>query len=63
MILPLNPPRLHAEPWRIPAPAHGAVALLILGVTCASLHFFYTRGLSNLYGDGLGAHGGRAPHL
>jgi hypothetical protein len=22
-------------------------------VTCASLHFFYTRGLSNLYGDGL----------
>ncbi len=53
MILPSNPPRLLAEPWRIPAPAHGAVALLILGVTCASLHFFYTRGLSNLYGDGL----------
>ena len=46
---PASPP----EPWRIPAPAHGAVALLILGVTCASLHFFYTRGLSNLYGDGL----------
>ena len=43
----------HPEPWRIPAPAHGAVAILILGVTCASLHFFYTRGLSNLYGDGL----------
>ena len=41
------------EPWRIPAPAHGAVAILILGVTGASLHFFYTRGLSNLYGDGL----------
>ncbi len=41
------------EPWRIPAPAHGAVAILILGVTCASLHYFYTRGLSNLYGDGL----------
>jgi hypothetical protein len=46
-------PASHHEPWRIPAPAHGAVALLILGVTCASLHFFYTRGLSNLYGDGL----------
>jgi len=42
-----------SQPWRIPAPAHGAVAILILGVTCASLHFFYTRGLSNLYGDGL----------
>src|SRR5208283_5202074 len=41
------------EPWRIPAAAHGAIAILILGVTCASLHFFYTRGLSNLYGDGL----------
>ena len=46
---PASPP----ERWRIPAPAHGAVTLLILGVTCASLHFFYTRGLSNLYGDGL----------
>jgi hypothetical protein len=43
----------HPGPWRIPAPAHGAVAILILGVTGASLHFFYTRGLSNLYGDGL----------
>ncbi|MFZ0962564.1 MAG: hypothetical protein WAO35_16840 [Terriglobia bacterium] len=41
------------EPWRIPALAHGAVAILILGVTGASLRFFYTRGLSNLYGDGL----------
>jgi hypothetical protein len=41
------------ESWRIPAPAHGAVAILILGVTCASLHFFYARGLSDLYGDGL----------
>ncbi len=40
-------------PWRIPAFAHGAVAFLILGVTCASLRFFYTRSLSNLYGDGL----------
>jgi hypothetical protein len=44
----------HASPpWCIPAPAHGAVAILILGVTSASLRFFYTRGLSNLYGDGL----------
>src|ERR1019366_10639323 len=42
-----------AESWRLPAPAHGAVALLILAVTCASLRFFYARGLSNLYGDGL----------
>ncbi len=41
------------QPWRIPNSAHGVVALLILGVTCASLHFFYTHGLSNLYGDGL----------
>src|SRR5271165_5573212 len=46
---PASPP----EPWRIPARAHGAAGLLILGVTCASLHFFYSRGLSNLYGDGL----------
>jgi hypothetical protein len=42
-----------AAPWRIPAAAHGAVALLIAAVTCGSLHFFYVRGLSNLYGDGL----------
>jgi hypothetical protein len=49
----VDPHASHDQPWRIPAPAHGAVALLILGVTCASLHFFYTRGLSNLYGDGL----------
>ena len=41
------------QPWRIPALAHGAAGLLISGVTCFSLHFFYTRGLSNLYGDGL----------
>jgi hypothetical protein len=48
------PVESHAsQPWRIPAPAQGAVAILILGVTCANLHFFYTRGLSNLYGDGL----------
>ena len=46
-------PASHPERWRIPATAHGAVALLILGVTCASLRFFYARGLSNLYGDGL----------
>lgn len=43
----------HDEPWRLPARAHLAVAVLILGVTCASLHFFYVRGLSNLYGDGI----------
>ena len=42
-----------SQPWRIPALAHGAVGLLILGVTCLSLYFFYSRGLSNLYGDGL----------
>ncbi len=53
-MIPLpNPHASQPEPWRIPAAAHGAVALLILAVTCASLHFFYTRGLSNLYGDGL----------
>jgi hypothetical protein len=43
----------HLEPWRISAGAHGAVAALILGATCAALSFFYSRGLSNLYGDGL----------
>lgn len=41
------------DPWRLRGRVHGAVAALILGVTCASLHFFYVRGLSNLYGDGL----------
>ena len=46
-------PASRPAPWRIPAPAQGAVAVLILTVTGASLHFFYTRGLSNLYGDGL----------
>ena len=51
MILPSNP--THLSLGVFPPAAHGAVAILILGVTCASLHFFYTRGLSNLYGDGL----------
>ncbi|MGD0221398.1 MAG: glycosyltransferase family 39 protein [Terriglobia bacterium] len=41
------------ELWHIPAPAHAAVAVLILGITSASLRFFYARGLTNLYGDGL----------
>src|SRR5579864_2592124 len=40
-------------PWRIPAATHAAIALAILAVTSASLCFFYTRGLSNLNGDGL----------
>src|ERR1035441_8170925 len=43
----------HLEPWRVPAAVHGAVAILILGVACSSLYFFYTRGLSNIYGDAL----------
>jgi hypothetical protein len=43
--------RAHLEPWRVPAAAHGAVAILILGVASSSLYFFYTRGLSNIYGD------------
>jgi hypothetical protein len=46
-------PAPNDETWRIPALAHSAVAILILAVTCASLRFFYSRGLSNLYGDGL----------
>ncbi len=41
------------ELWRIPAGVEGAVASLILGMTCASLAFFYSHGLTNLYGDGL----------
>ena len=49
----VGPLASHDERWLIPAPAHAAAALVILGVTCASLRFFYTRGLSNLYGDGL----------
>ncbi len=48
-----EPHATEPEPWRIPILAHRAVVLLILAVTCGSLHFFYTRGLSNLYGDGL----------
>jgi hypothetical protein len=43
----------HLEPWRVRVGVHGALAVLILGVTCAGLYFFYSRGLSNLYGDGL----------
>src|SRR5271169_2833096 len=46
-------PASHHAPWRIPSPAHGGVAILILGVTSASLRYLYSRGLSNLYGDGL----------
>jgi hypothetical protein len=49
--VPLSTPQ--SAPWRIPPLAHGAVAALIVTVTSASLRFFYTRGLSNLYGDGL----------
>src|SRR5579862_6431030 len=49
----VDPPASQAEPWRIPTRAHGAIMLLILAVTCLSLHVFFTRGLSNLYGDGL----------
>ncbi|MGO8817844.1 MAG: ArnT family glycosyltransferase [Terriglobia bacterium] len=41
------------EPWHIPASAHTTIAVLILGITAVSLHFFYARGLTNLYGDGL----------
>jgi len=41
------------EPWHIPALANGVVLTVILAVTGASLLFFYSRGLSNLYGDGL----------
>src|SRR5579862_2762890 len=49
----VDPPASQAEPWRIPTRAHGAIMLVIAIVTISSLHFFYTRGLSNLYGDGL----------
>jgi len=49
----VGPRASQPEPWRIPSRVHAAVAILILAVTCASLHFFYTYGLSNLYGDGL----------
>jgi hypothetical protein len=48
-----EPHATEPELWRIPALAHRAVVLLILAVTCGSLHYFYTHGLSNLYGDGL----------
>ncbi len=41
------------KPWRVPASANCAASLVILGITCASLRFFYSHGLSNLYGDGL----------
>jgi hypothetical protein len=41
------------EPWRVPAAAQGAAAILILGVAAGSLRFFYTRGLTNIYGDAL----------
>jgi hypothetical protein len=39
--------------WRIPAFAHCAASLAILAVSGASLRYFYSHGLSNLYGDGL----------
>lgn len=43
----------HKDDWQLPASAHGVITLLILGVTAANLWYFYVRGLSNLYGDGL----------
>jgi hypothetical protein len=49
----VDPRAEQAERWRIPGLAHGIVGLVIASVTCASLRFFYTHGLSNLYGDGL----------
>ncbi len=49
----VDPRAEQTERWRIPGLAHGIVGLVIAGVTCASLRFFYTHGLSNLYGDGL----------
>jgi len=42
-----------SKPWHVPAAVQGAAAALIAGVTCSSLHFFYSHGFSNLYGDGL----------
>ena len=42
-----------SEPWRAPAAVNAAVAGVILVVTGVSLRFFYARGLSNLYGDGI----------
>ncbi len=49
----VEPPSTELALWRIPAFAHGAAALVIAAVTASSLWFFYSRHLSNLYGDGL----------
>jgi len=43
----------HVVPWRVPARTNAVVASLILAVTAGSLAFFYSRHLTNLYGDGL----------
>jgi hypothetical protein len=48
-----DPRVTESERWRIPEIAHGIASLVIVGVTCASLRYFYIKGLSNLYGDGL----------
>jgi hypothetical protein len=42
-----------AEPEKLSVRAGAAVIAAILSVTLGSLYFFYSRGLSNLYGDGL----------
>jgi len=42
-----------AEPESLSVRAGAAVIAAILSVTLGSLYFFYSRGLSNLYGDGL----------
>ena len=31
----------------------GAIAVFIVGVACANLYYFYSRGLTNFYGDGI----------
>jgi len=48
-----DPAEVRSERWQVPASVDAAVAAVILVVTGVSLHFFYARGLSNLYGDGI----------
>ena len=41
------------EPWRIPAAANVAAVVSAISAAVAALWYFYSRGLSNLYGDGI----------
>src|SRR5579862_8912964 len=48
-----NATELAPESGHLPVRAGASVAVALILVTAGSLYYFYSRGLTNLYGDGL----------